>query len=265
MTEQGTTERHRLDGRCAAVTGGLGLIGAAVCAELADLGARVLILDADTDRWQARRTALCRGARKLDFVAYDAAATDGIEARVAALEDTHGPVDVWINAAYPRTQDWGNDVENLDPESWRANVDMQLNAVCLTCNAVAARMAARGGGAIVNLGSIYGCGAPDFGVYDGTGMTMPPAYAAIKAGLGNYSRYLASYWGGQGVRVNVVCPGGVSDGQPAAFVDNYAARTPMRRMATPEEVAGPVAFLATDAAAYITGTVLPVDGGWTAI
>ncbi len=229
------------------------------------MGAQVLILDTDQDGWVGRKEELSEGGRDLNFVAYDAAATDGIDARIAALEDAHGPIDAWINAAYPRTTDWAADVENLRADSWRENVDMQLNAVCLTCNAVATRMAARGGGAIINLSSIYGCGAPDFGVYDGTEMIMPPAYAVIKAGINNYSRYLASYWGGRGVRVNAICPGGVFDGQPVAFVDNYAARTPLRRMATPAEIAGPIAFLATDSAAYITGAVLPVDGGWTAI
>lgn len=257
--------RHGLHGRRAVVTGGLGLLGAAICVELADLGAQVLLLDIVEDAWAARKGDLVKGGRNLDFVEFDAADTNGIKERVCELEDKYGPSDIWVNAAYPRTKDWGAGVEDMTAESWRQNVDMQLNAVCLNSSVVAERMAHRGGGSIVNLGSIYGCGAPDFSLYDGTDMTMPPAYSAIKAGINNYSRYLASYWGRCGVRVNVVCPGGVFDEQPEAFVGNYEARTPLRRMATPEEIAGPVAFLATDAAAYITGTILPVDGGWTAI
>jgi NAD(P)-dependent dehydrogenase (short-subunit alcohol dehydrogenase family) len=140
-----------------------------------------------------------------------------------------------------------------------------MNGFCLIAGHVAAAMAKRGRGAIVNVASIYGAVGPDFAVYDGTDMTTPPAYSAIKGGIIAYTRYLASYYGPRGVRINAVCPGGVANNQPPRFVENYAARTPLRRMARPEEIAGPVAFLASDAASYVTGAILPVDGGWTAI
>ena len=140
-----------------------------------------------------------------------------------------------------------------------------MNSYCLLASAMAERMAARGGGSIINLGSIYGLVAADFSVYEGTNMTLPPAYAAIKGAIVNHTRYLASYYGPKGVRVNVVCPGGVANGQPVRFVENYNARTPMGRLAKPEEIGGPVAFLASPAASYVTGAVLTVDGGWTAI
>ncbi len=251
------TEAFSLAGRRAAVTGGNGLIGAAIAAELARCGAAVLALDVAGGRGDP-----VEGVAQVRF---DAASTEAVAERVEALEGEHGAVDIWVNAAYPRTEDWGRRLEEIEAESWRRNVDMQLNAVCLLCNAVAARMAARGGGAIVNLGSIYGQVGPDMGVYEGTDMTLPAAYAAIKGGIANYTRYLASYWGPRGVRVNTVAPGGVWDDQPEPFVRAYEARTPLRRMAKPEDVAGPVAFLVSDAAAYVTGTVLAVDGGWTAI
>ena len=126
-------------------------------------------------------------------------------------------------------------------------------------------MAKRGGGSTINLGSIYGNVALDFHVYDGTDITMPAAYAAIKGGIASYSRYLASYWGRQGERVNTVCPGGIFDNQPERFAVNYAGRTPLGRMGTPEDIDGPLAFLASDSAAYVTGVVLMMDGAWTAI
>jgi NAD(P)-dependent dehydrogenase (short-subunit alcohol dehydrogenase family) len=94
-------------------------------------------------------------------------------------------------------------------------------------------------------------------------MTSPVEYAAIKGGVINLTRYLASYLAGDGVRANVVSPGGVFDGQPEQFVERYEARTPLGRMADPADVAGAVAYLASDAASYVTGQNLVVDGGWT--
>lgn len=248
-----------MTGRVAYVTGGLGLIGSAVSRALAGSGAAVIALETEAAR-------ALGGIAGVKDVAFDAALLDDLPARLAALEAGHGPADIWINCAYPRTDDWGQSrQEPLDAAGWRANVDLQMNGFCLIAGHVAAAMAKRGRGAIVNVASIYGAVGPDFAVYDGTDMTTPPAYSAIKGGIIAYTRYLASYYGPRGVRINAVCPGGVANNQPRRFVDNYAARTPLRRMARPEEIAGPVAFLASDAASYVTGAILPVDGGWTAI
>lgn len=248
-----------LAGRLAYVTGGLGLIGSAIGRALAGAGAGVVALET--------QTAIDRGVPTgMRAVAFDSAALDDLVGRLQRLEAEAGPADIWVNCAYPRTEDWGRSrQEPLDAAAWRANVDLQMNSFCLIAGHVAAAMAKRGKGAVVNVASIYGAVGPDFGVYDGTDMTTPPAYSAIKGGIIAYTRYLASYYGPHGVRINAVCPGGVANKQPKRFVDNYAARTPLRRMAQPEEIAGPVAFLASDAASYVTGAILPVDGGWTAI
>ena len=137
----------------------------------------------------------------------------------------------------------------------------------LIAEAVAEQMAASGqGGAIIGVSSIYGLVGPSFGIYDGTNVpATPPVYAAVKGGMISFHRYLAARYGPQGVRVNTVCPGGVADAQDPDFQTRYAERVPLGRMARPEDVAGPVVFLASDAASYITGVVLPVDGGWTAV
>ena len=112
---------------------------------------------------------------------------------------------------------------------------------------------------------MYGVVAPDFTVYDGTGLTSPVAYSAIKGGLIHFTKYLASYFGPHGIRVNAVSPGGVFDSQHSIFVSNYERKVPLRRMAVPADMAGPVAFLLSDEASYITGQNLIVDGGWTIV
>jgi NAD(P)-dependent dehydrogenase (short-subunit alcohol dehydrogenase family) len=115
------------------------------------------------------------------------------------------------------------------------------------------------------MASIYGVVGADFSVYDGTTMTMPAAYSAIKGALVNFSRYVASYLGPNQVRVNTVSPGGIFDNQNEIFVSNYCKKVPMRRLGTPEDIAPTVAFLLSDDSQYITGQNLIVDGGWTAI
>lgn len=121
------------------------------------------------------------------------------------------------------------------------------------------------GGSLINFGSIYGEVGANFNIYKGTKMTSAFAYSAIKGGIANLSRYLASYFGEYNVRVNTICPGGIFDNQDKTFVKNYETQTPLKRMGKPEDIAPTVLFLASDASSYITGAIIMVDGGWTAI
>ena len=96
-------------------------------------------------------------------------------------------------------------------------------------------------------------------------MTMPAGYAAIKGGLVNLTRYMASYFGPHQVRVNSVSPGGIFDNQNSIFVKNYEKKVPLQRMGVPEDIAPSISFLLSDDSKYITGQNLIIDGGWTAI
>lgn len=120
------------------------------------------------------------------------------------------------------------------------------------------------GGSIVTIGSIYGLVGAQMNLYDFTAMDMPTSYAFFKGGVISTTRTLATKYGKYNIRCNTVCPGGVENHQPQEFIKRYEAKTPMGRMAVPEDIAGPVAFLLSDAARYVTGIVLTVDGGLTA-
>jgi NAD(P)-dependent dehydrogenase (short-subunit alcohol dehydrogenase family) len=129
-------------------------------------------------------------------------------------------------------------------------------------------MGREGGGSIINVGSLYAAVSPDARMYDHIDMDppflKPPVYGASKAGLVNLSRYFATHWAGRGVRVNTLSPGGVVGGQDELFIRKFSARVPLGRLATPDELMGPLIFLASEASSYITGIELRVDGGYTA-
>jgi NAD(P)-dependent dehydrogenase (short-subunit alcohol dehydrogenase family) len=123
-----------------------------------------------------------------------------------------------VNNAYPRTSDWGNKFEDIEYLSWQKNIEFQLNSYFYFTQQVAKQMTTQESGSIINMASVYGIVGPDFTVYDGTTMTMPAAYSAIKGGLINFTRYLASYLGKNNIRVNTVSPGGIFDNQNPVLI-----------------------------------------------
>ncbi|MEM6261092.1 MAG: oxidoreductase [Bacteroidota bacterium] len=234
------------------ITGGKGLLGQAMANFFREQGGRVILADINSESELANDEFPC-----------DITQPDSIRACINTIDKEVGQINGWVNNAYPRTADWGTHYEEIPPASWQQNVDMHLNGYAFCCQEVLTYFRPYKAGSLINMASIYGMLGPDFGVYAGTPMTMPAAYAAIKGGLLNLTRYLASYYGPHGIRVNSVSPGGVFDHQPETFVQQYNDRVPLGRMAQPEEVAPAVGFLLSDLSSYVTGHNLVVDGGWS--
>jgi NAD(P)-dependent dehydrogenase (short-subunit alcohol dehydrogenase family) len=236
------------------LTGANGLIGNETYKHLTKNGATVIAVD-------------IHDAQDKKIYKYDITLKQGVDSLVEKVLLEYGRIDGLVNLAYPRTKDWGAFFENVPLESWRKNVDMQLNSVFYICQQVLHVMEKQRSGSIVNIGSIYGVVGNDFSLYEEYGGTSSAAYSAIKGGVINFTRYLASYYGKKNIRVNCISPGGIIDekNQHPSFIRRYSNKSPLKRLGNPEEIAPAITFLLSDEASFITGHNLMVDGGWTII
>jgi NAD(P)-dependent dehydrogenase (short-subunit alcohol dehydrogenase family) len=248
-----------LDGRVAVVTGGLGQLGREIVRGLADRGARVAVFDV---------------AASDDGFEVDVTDRESIERATEQVVSEWGVPHVLVNAAAldsppDAPPEEVGPVETYPEESFDRVLEVNVKGTFLCCQVIGARMAAEGRGSIVNVSSIYGLLSPVQDLYEfrrrgGEEFVKPIAYSVSKSALYNLTRYLATYWAKQGVRVNTLTLAGVANDQPQEFVDAYSARMPIGRMADVREVVGPIVFLASDASSYVTGANLVADGGWSA-
>lgn len=245
---------NSLKGKIIVVTGGSGLIGRSIIKNIVSNGAIAINAEINV-------------IDNLDegIVNCDVTDVNSVKKCIEKVVEKYNVIDGWVNNAYPRTADWGTKFEDIPLTSWQKNVDLQLNSIFICAQEILRIMKNQQFGSIVNISSIYGTVGPDFTIYEGTNMTMPAAYSAIKGGIVNFSRYLASYYGPYGIRVNCVSPGGILDQQDDLFVKQYEKKVPMRRMGLPEDIAPSISFLLSDETKYITGQNLIIDGGWTSV
>lgn len=258
---------HRFDfsNKQAFVLGGNGLIGKETCSLLTELGCDVIVLDKILPK------------KKVEGFTYnelDITDLDNLEVNFLELLKLHGTPDIFINTSYPRTKDWAkNSFEEISNSSFRTNIDFHLNGFCLSSKIIAESMRKKNiKGSIVMVSSIYGVKAQDMTLYQGTNLKENMSYPVIKSGIIHFAKQMASYYGRDGIRVNTVLPSGLkgkiagkNQGQNQVFLKRYIERTPLKRMASAEDIAYGIAFLASDAASFITGQDLKIDGGLSII
>jgi len=263
-----------LDGEVAIVTGALGKLGIFWIDALLGAGAAVFAIDlpeagvpADFDKLQA-----CSGRNRLRLERADITDRLTLERICRHCQEDLGTPSILVNNAGidrpPAGSQTGYRLEDIPIEENLKILEVNTLGLFLASQVFGSRMLNAGRGSIINVGSLYASVAPDTRLYEhiesDPPFLKPPAYGASKAAVVNLTRYLATLWAGHGVRVNTLSPGGVLGGQDEEFKRKFCDRVPLGRMATAQDLAGPLLFLASQASSYVTGTELVVDGGFTA-
>lgn len=258
-------DRFSLRGRVALVTAGAGpLFGSSISTGLAEAGATVITASRSLARNEEFAAELKAAGHDAVGMQFDLSTPNSIRELHTQVIERFGRLDVLVNSALTRDGHVGG-LEEQTPETWARAAAGDFSGLFLLCQLFLPDMIRQQRGSIINISSIYGVVSNDPTIYAGTDMRQPPTYSFVKAGMINYTRYLACYFGKQGVRANCISPGGYFDNQPAPFVAEYTKRVPIGRMLGAEDIQGAAVFLASDASQYITGQNLLVDGGWTAL
>ena len=245
-----------MDNKIIIITGGSGLLGKSIVKLLISKNNKVVNFDISDFNFSHPNYY---------YLKTDITNLESIDKSIEEVNSKIGSIYGLVNNAYPRTKDWNKKFNEINFQSWSKNIHMQLNSVFYITQKCCEIMSKNLQGSVVNIASIYGVVGNDMSIYENTNITPPAAYSAIKGGLINFTKYLASYYGSKSIRVNCVSPGGVYDNQDKTFVKNYCKKVPLKRMAKADDISPSVCFLLSDESKYITGHNLIVDGGWTAI
>ena len=272
-------DRFDLAGRTAIITGGAGLLGMQHARAIAGAGGHVVVADLSADQAAgcAQQLEEATGVPALG-VGVDITVKDQVERMARVVIDRFGRIDILVNNAAltvkgggDRAREYFARFEDYPLELWEQALRVNLTGAFLCCQAAGKQMVAQKRGVILNIASDVGTISPDHRIYEGatnphTGepFNTPASYATTKAGLIHLTKYLATYWAKDGIRVNALSPGGVFTDHDPVFVRNLSDRIPLGRMAEVDEYQGAVLFLVSDASSYMTGANLIVDGGRTA-
>jgi gluconate 5-dehydrogenase len=253
-----------LKGKTAVVTGGAGYLGTAICETLAELGANLVIASRDQRKCERKCEEIVRltgGAVQAVALELDVLRKGSAQEFFVQVHEHFNTIEILVNNAWSGNK---NSWESITDEDWDHDINMSLNSVFRMTKAAFPDLKTTRG-VILNIASMYGHIGPDYRIYDGKEFANPPSYGAAKAGVIQFTKYLASFLSPHGIRVNALSPGAFPHPpvqKHEGFMQRLGAKNPMNRIGQPEELKGAVALLCSDAGSYITGQNLCVDGGW---
>lgn len=242
------------------VTGGAGAIGQCFVEAIAKDGGIAVIADVDLD---AAELLASKVGGQVDALTLDITNIESITSVIEGLMQKYGRIDAVVNNAYPRNKNYGRKLEEVTYEDFCKNVNMHLGGYFLVAQQFCSAFKKQGYGNVINMSSIYGSIVPRFEVYEGTKMTMPVEYAAIKAGVEHLTRYFAQYYKGAGIRVNSLSPGGIEANQPKIFIEAYNKRCASKGMLNSKDLEGALIFLLSNKSNFMTGQNLIIDDGYS--
>jgi len=251
-----------LKGKRILVVGAAGLLGREIVRSIIQEGGEVVAADVSAEALTSLSETL--GSSIVGSVEIDITSKDSIRKALEYSEGSMGGLDGAVNTAYPRNKNYGRKVFEVTYEDFSENLGLHLGGYFIFMQQCAAyAQEKRESFSLVSMSSIYGVMAPRFGVYEGSNMTMPVEYAAIKSGLLHLNKYFASYMKGSGFRANSVSPGGLLDRQDERFLEKYNSHCMGKGMLDPSDITGAVNFLLSDNSRYIVGQNLVVDDGFS--
>jgi len=247
------------------ITGGAGVIGRCFGQGIADMGGIAVAADIDFEAAEsfAQEDVGNDSSGLIEAAQLDITSKSSICTLISDLKQRYGQIDAVVNNAYPRNQNYGRKLEDVSYEDFCENVNCHLGGYFLVAQLFSLTFKKQGWGNVINMSSIYGTMAPRFEVYEGTAMTMPVEYAAIKSAIEHLTRYFAQYFKGTGVRVNSLSPGGILADQPTNFLNAYNKHCASKGMLDAHDLLGALQFLLSDESRYLTGQNLLVDDGFS--
>jgi NAD(P)-dependent dehydrogenase (short-subunit alcohol dehydrogenase family) len=254
-----------LKGKTAIVTGGAGYFGSEISYTLAELGANVVVASRDENKCRikgAEIEKIFNGKIRCMGLKLDLMDSSSISNCIDKTINVFDGIDILINNAWSGNK---NTWESINDKDWDYDIEMSLNSVFRIIKAAYPSLKERQG-VILNVSSMYGHIAPDYRIYEGTTFANPPSYGAAKAGVIQFTKYLASFLSPHNIRVNCISPGAFPHTvtqENKEFISRLGAKNPMNRIGQPHELKGVVALLCSDAGSYITGQNICIDGGWS--
>jgi NAD(P)-dependent dehydrogenase (short-subunit alcohol dehydrogenase family) len=261
-------DQFDLSGKIAVVTGAGGHLGSAISIGLAKRGARVWLLGRNRENLERVKDSISEVGGESITEAIDVLDLNQISAFIDKISKIEGVIDTIVHCAHEGlTGTKHKDTRDIYSREFAIGVSSVADINELSIGLLRKAVDRRGSASIVHISSMYGSVSPDPSIYGDSGQNSPPWYGATKAALLQYTRHAAIHFAPMGIRVNSVSPGpfpSLSKNPPADLLRALAKKTPMGRVGQPEEVSGAVVFLASNAASFVTGANIPVDGGWTA-